>query len=184
MGSLLERLEQREAAARGRVEALRAEMAAVAERLAAEEALLQRLEITKTTVIELLGGDDLEEEVAARAGAAAAPAVGTVGTVGTAVQVPWFTPEGDGGGRGLPVAYRDVVEVLADAGVALRAMQVLKALGLGAEPRHREGMRSKLKRLVGRGWLVEAGPGLFACARGVAGVLELDGGAAAPDRRS
>ncbi len=74
--------------------------------------------------------------------------------------------------------------VMADAGVALRAMQVLKALGLGAEPRHREGMRSKLKRLVGRGWLVEAGPGLFACARGVAGVLELDGGAAAPDRRS
>jgi hypothetical protein len=48
----------------------------------------------------------------------------------------------------------------------------------GTEPRHREGMRVKLKRLVKRGWLVEASPGLFACASGVAGVL--DGSRQAP----
>jgi hypothetical protein len=35
-------------------------------------------------------------------------------------------------------------------------------------------MRIKLKRLVERGWLVEASPGLFACASGVA--AGLDGG--------
>jgi hypothetical protein len=74
----------------------------------------------------------------------------------------------------LPVAYRDVVEVLADAGMPLRARQVCQAVGVGAEPRHREGMRIKLKRLVERGWLVEATPGLFACAGGVAAAL--DGG--------
>ncbi|HEV8652791.1 MAG TPA: hypothetical protein VG276_26230 [Actinomycetes bacterium] len=73
---------------------------------------------------------------------------------------------------GLPVAYQDVVEVLAGAGVPLRARQVCQAVGTGAEPRHREGMRIKLKRLVERGWLVEAEPGLFACAAGVAAVLD------------
>jgi hypothetical protein len=87
------------------------------------------------------------------------------------MQVPVFGQDGDG--RGLPLAYRDVVEVVADAG-PLRAMQVCQALGVGSEPRHREGMRVKLKRLVARGWLVEVSPGLFACAQGVAGTL--DGG--------
>jgi hypothetical protein len=41
-------------------------------------------------------------------------------------------------------------------------------------------MRIKLKRLVARGWLVEAEPGLFACAGGVA--ERLDGGELAPGR--
>jgi hypothetical protein len=167
MGSLLERLEQREAAARERVEELRAEMDRLAERLADQEALLERLEITKATVIEVLAGDDLGEEAAA-----------TVQAPGTAMQVPFFTPNADGAGQRLPVAYRDVVEVLADARVPLRASQVCRALGTGGEPRHREGMRSKLKRLVGRGWLVEAEPGLFAPAEGVAGAL--DGAEATP----
>jgi hypothetical protein len=44
-----------------------------------------------------------------------------------------------------------------------------------------EGMRSKLKRLVGRGWLVESEPGLFAPAEGVAGAL--DGAALTPQGR-
>ena len=88
--------------------------------------------------------------------------------------MPVFGPDGQVGGQGLPVAYRDVVEVLADAGMPLCARQVCQAVGVGAEPRHREGMRIKLKRLVERGWLVEATPGLFACAGGVAAAL--DGG--------
>jgi hypothetical protein len=163
MGSLLERLEQREAAARGQVEALRAEMTALAERLADQEALLERLEITKQTVVELLAGEDVDQkEAAARAGTPAA----------VAAQVPFFTPDGNAAGQGLPVSYRDVVEVLASCGVGLRASQVCRALGTGGEPRHREGMRSKLKRLAGRGWLVEGEPGLFTLADGVAEGLE------------
>src|SRR6266545_4808878 len=161
MGSLLDRLEAREQAARTRVEALRAEM----DRLG-------RLEITRQTVIEVLAGDAVPGQGAAgtdpdpNAGAgAAAPRVG--------MRVPVFSQDGDGGERRLPVAYRDEVEVLADAG-PLRARQVCQAVGVGAEPRHREGMRIKLKRLVERGWLVEAEPGLFACAGGVAAAL--DGG--------
>jgi hypothetical protein len=36
-------------------------------------------------------------------------------------------------------------------------------------------MRIRLKRLVKRGWLVEAEPGLFACTAGVAATLDGDG---------
>jgi hypothetical protein len=61
----------------------------------------------------------------------------------------------------LPVAYRDVLEVLADAARPLRARQIAAALGLGQEPRHVEGLRLKLKRLVQRGWLAEPAAGLF-----------------------
>lgn len=175
MGSLLEQLEAREAAARTRVEALRAEMDRLAEQVAAEEESLRRLEITKETVIEVLaGGDDDEVGVVIDPGPNPEGGVGAAsGTSRVGMQVPVFGQDGHGGGRGLPVAYRDVVEVVADAG-PLRARQVCQALGLGTEPRRREGMRIKLKRLVGRGWLVEASPGLFACASGVA--EGLDGG--------
>jgi hypothetical protein len=168
MGSLLERLGAREQAARSRVEGLRAEMDRLAEQVAAEEELLRRLEITRQTVIEVLAGED--------ASVAVDPDPhpnGGVGAVASRVgiQVPVFGQDGDG--RGLPLAYRDVVEVVAAAG-SLRAMQACQALGVGSEPRHREGMRVKLKRLVDRGWLVEVSPGLFACAQGVAATL--DGG--------
>src|SRR6266540_925168 len=149
MASLLEALAAREQAARARVEALRAELDRLAEQLAAEQALLERLEVTRQTVVEVLAGGALPGEAAVvsdpEAGVAAAPRVG--------VPVPAFGQDGDG--RRLPTAYRDVVEVLAGAG-----------------PRHREGMRIKLKRLVARGWLVEAEPGLFACAGGVAATLD------------
>src|SRR5262245_1663720 len=101
MGSLLERLEAREAAVRTRVEALRAEMAALAERLADQEELLGRLEVTRQTVIEVLAGDDgPDPQDGATAVASTASSM-----VGMGVQVPAFSQDGDG--RGLPVAYRD-----------------------------------------------------------------------------
>jgi len=173
MASLLERLEAREQAARVRVEGLRAEMDRLAEQVAAEQELLGRLEITRQTVIEILAGEDVPGEDVA--GIDPAPKGGVVAAATrvsrAGMQVPVFGQDGDGGGRRLPVAYRDVVEVVADAG-PLRAGQVCQALGLGTEPKRREGMRIKLKRLVGRGWLVEVSPGLFACAAGVAGRLD------------
>jgi hypothetical protein len=190
MASLLEALQAREQQARARVETLRAELDRLAEQIAGEEELLRRLEITRQTVLEVLAGDDLHgaadvgldggkvsasqhqhqhqhqhQQEAARL--AAAPA---------GMGVPVFVADGDVDGRRLPVAYRDVVEVVAQAG-PLRPAQVCKALGIGDEPRHREGMRGKLKRLVDRGWLVETAPGLFAAVGGVADHL-----AAAGDR--
>ena len=63
----------------------------------------------------------------------------------------------------LPQAYRDLVEVAEDAGRPLRAAQVAAAAGLSTDKAKVETLRSKLKRLVERGWLAEeAGPGLFA----------------------
>jgi hypothetical protein len=155
MGSLLEALEARERAARARVEGLRAEMDRLAERLAAEQALLGRLEITRQTVVEVLAGEELPGGDAVVADPDPNAVVGAAVT-GVAGQVPVFGQDGDG--HRLPVTYRDVVEVLADAG-PLRARQVCQAVGVGVESRHREGMRIKLKRLVERGWLVETEPG-------------------------
>ncbi len=120
MGSLLERLAAREQAARTGVERLRAEMDRLAVQLAAEEELLGRLAITKQTIIEVLSGPEPGGE---DGDGAAEPAP-------VAAQVPAFG--GDGDGRRLPVAYRDVVEVVADAGRPLRASQVCQALGWAA----------------------------------------------------
>jgi hypothetical protein len=160
MGSLLERLEAREQAARTRMEGLRAEMDRLAEQVAVEEELLRRLEITRQTVIEVLAGEELPGEDGS-VGVDRGPHPDPEGGVGAAarvsrigMQVPVFGQ--DGNGHRLPVAYRDVVEVVADAG-SLRARQVCQALGVGSEPRHREGMRIK-PRAAGRSWL--AGRGL------------------------
>ncbi len=158
MASLLERLEAREQAARVRVEALRAEMDRLAEQVAAEQELLGRLEITRQTVIEILAGDDVPGEEVAGSDPAPKGGVGAAATRVSRVgmQVPVFGQDGDGGGRRLPVAYRDVVEVVADAG-PLRARQVCQALGFPTEPKRREGMRIK-PRAAGGAWL--AGRGL------------------------
>lgn len=59
----------------------------------------------------------------------------------------------------LPQVYRDLVEVVADAGRPLRAAQVAAAAGLATDRGKVEALRSRLKRLSGRGWLAElAGP--------------------------
>ncbi len=185
LGSLMAEREAREAAARGRAEALRARIAELTEQLTAEEELLSRLGITRQMVVEILGGRDehgwgalagaevgpggveLDGDAGvraalridgpvARAGLEEAPAAVGVG----AVRVPqWQAGVAE---AVLPVAYRDVLEVLADAGQPLRARQIAAALGLGGEPRSVAGLRLKLKRLVKRGWLAEPEAGLFA----------------------
>jgi hypothetical protein len=105
-------------------------MERLAEHLAAEEQLLSRLQITRQTVIEVLAGDELptEDGVVSDPEAGAGAASSRVG-----VQVPVVGRDGDG--RRLPVAYRDVVEVLAAAGVPLRARQVCQAVGTGGGDR-------------------------------------------------
>jgi hypothetical protein len=59
-------------------------------------------------------------------------------------------------------AYQHILTALADAGTPVRAKDLCHALDLGLEPKNIEGMRSKLKRLVARGLITEAEPGLFA----------------------
>ena len=179
-------LEAREAAGQARAEALRARIAELTERLTAEEELCSRLGITRQTVLEILGGGagsgwgavegvdgrpgGVEQDgdagvraalrldgPVARAALEAAPVAARVGVGAVTVPV-WQAGMEE---AVLPVAYRDVLEVLADAARPLRARQIAAALGLGQEPRHVEGLRLKLKRLVQRGWLAEPAAGLF-----------------------
>jgi hypothetical protein len=135
MDSLLQRLEEREAAARGQVERLRAQIAALSAQLAAEEQALSRLSITRQTVLSVLGDDDT--------GVAEPPAVAPDETVPVSA------------------ADRQVLDVFAAAGAPLRARQVCQALGNSTEPRLVERARHQLKRLVNRGLLAEPRPGLF-----------------------
>ena len=64
MASLIEELQRREAAARREVDELRGEIARLNERLAGAEERLSRLEITRETVAEILGGAGTDEAAA------------------------------------------------------------------------------------------------------------------------
>jgi len=158
MGSLIDELRRREAAARQEAEDLRGRIAQLAERLAQAEERLSRLVITRETVDEVLNGSGAEATPAAAPDGVAASRSGHLSAVGVLVVPPW---EAGLEASVLPAAYRDLLEVAEDASRPLRAGQVAAAAGLGTDKAKVEGLRSKLTRLSGRGWLAEAGPGLF-----------------------
>jgi hypothetical protein len=166
MGSLIEELQRREAAARREADELRSVIARLNERLAQAEERLSRLEITRETVAEILGGAGADQPVAGQgvdAVVAAGPAPGRSrhadsSPIGVLTVPPW----GPGVAQSvLPSSYRDLLEVLVDAGRPLRAGRIAAAAGLSTDKSKIEGLRSKLKRLVERGWLAEDGPVLF-----------------------
>jgi hypothetical protein len=118
--------------------------------------------ITRETVQEVLSGagadvpPTAEPEVTTRPGAGHPPAIGVLAVP------PWRAGIE---ASALPESYRDLVEVVADAGRPLRAAQIAAAAGLSTDKAKVETLRSKLKRLVERDWLTEeAGPGLFGLA--------------------
>ncbi len=159
-----------EAAARVRVEELEAAIAELSGRLALARDGLERLRITRETVAEVLAeimpqatvaavaaGTSPEGESAAAAYAGAARQV--IGVLTIPNWCPGMTSDV------LPSVYRDILEVVADAPGPVRAKQIVPRIGLPAETGKIEGTRSKLKRLVERGWLDEEAPGLFTPAR-------------------
>ena len=162
MGSLIDELQRREAAARAGAEELRGRIAQLAERLARAEERLSRLVITRETVEEVLEGAATEIEPVSPAaeqlegtglrGPGRPPVTGVVAVppwrAGLQVSV-------------LPQGYRDLLEVAEDAGRPLRAGQIAAAAGLSTDRGKVETLRSKLKRLAERGWLAEEA-GLFA----------------------
>src|SRR5690349_513108 len=131
MGSLIDELQRREAAARAEAEGLRGQIAQLTERLAGVEERLSRLVITRET------GD----EVLSEAGAEAAPTTvmpdgavasrsGHLSAVGVLAVPPWRAGLE---ASALPEAYRDLLEVLEDAGRPLRAGQIAAAAGLSTD---------------------------------------------------
>jgi hypothetical protein len=153
MGSLIEELRRREAAARAEADRLRNRIEELAEELARAEERVSRLAIAREEVTRVL-----EEP------ATAGPAAGSVGEprpaspIGAVTVPPW--QEGTEASV-LPRAYQDLLEVAADAGRPLRAAEFAAAAGLATDKAKVEGLRSKLKLLAARGWLAGVPGGLF-----------------------
>ncbi len=159
MPSVMGLLEERERAARQRVDVLQAE-------LREAEAVWERFVIARQTVAEVLAepGADGETPSAVVPGQRSARVAGAVpGSV-----VPAWREGLDPGV--LAPDYQRLLEVLADrGGEAMDCRQLAAALGLEVVAAKVEGVRSKVKRLVARGWLVEDRPGMFSLVDGRVG---------------
>lgn len=139
MGSVLERLEQREAQARRVVEQLQAEAEAVAGRLAAARESWSRLVIAREAVAEVMA------EVPADI-----PVAGVVAGAGVRGAV-----------RDVAV-YARIRQVFEQADGPLRVKAVCELLGLGSGKNATESVRAKLRRMVDDGQLRRVEDGLFA----------------------
>ena len=157
MGSLIDELQRREAAARAEAEELRRRIAELAERLAQAEERLSRLVITRETVEEVL--DSAATEIAPVSPAAEPGGTALPGPGRSPVTVPPWRAGLEV--SVLPRGYRDLLEVAEDAGRPLRAGQIAAAAGLSTDRGKVEALRARLKRLAERGWLAEEA-GLFA----------------------
>ena len=127
MGSLIDELQRREAAAREEAEGLRGQIAQLTERLAGVEERLSRLVIARETVDEVLSGAGAEASSAVMPDGAVASRSGHLSPVGVLAVPPWRAGLE---ASALPEAYRDLLEVLEDAGRPLRAVQIAAAAGL------------------------------------------------------
>ncbi|MFD0059548.1 hypothetical protein [Streptomyces sp. NPDC056690] len=149
MPSVMGLLEERERAARQRVEALQAE-------LREAEAVWERFVIARETVGEVLTDPRQGEDVPPVVVAGERPVQVTAAVPGSVV------PQWQEGLVPAVLApdYRRIMDVLAD-GNAMDCRQLAVSLGLEPVPAKVEGVRSKAKRLSARGWLMEERPGLF-----------------------
>ncbi len=156
VGSVLEQLECREAAALVRVEDARAEAFAAADRLDAAAGELSALVIARRRVAELLAGVSGQDGDDADGAAGAGPPV--------ADRYP-------GGVRGSvrdEAMYQRIAGVFTTVGRPLRARDVCEELGMPDAVKFTEAMRPKLKRLVSDGVMAQVEPGLFTAVAGAA----------------
>ncbi|MGY3203037.1 hypothetical protein [Streptomyces sp. TE5632] len=154
MPSVMGLLEERERAARQRVEALQAE-------LREAEAVWERFVIARETVGEVLAEPRGGEDVAPVVVAGERPVQVRQAVPGSVV------PHWEEGLAPAVLApdYQRIMGVLAGGngmrGKAMDCRQLAAAVGLEPVPAKVEGVRSKAKRLTARGWLTEERPGLF-----------------------
>jgi hypothetical protein len=157
MGSLIEELRRREAAARAEADRLRTRIEELSEDLARAEEQVSRLVIAREEVARALEEPAVAEPPAGQDGRLAGRP-GLASPAGAVTVPPWR--EGSEASV-LPRAYQDLLEVAADAGRPLRAGEFAAAAGLGTGKAKVEGVRSKLKLLAVRGWLAGVPGGLF-----------------------
>ncbi len=170
MTSWLEELERRGAVVRERAEELRGRITELSGQLADAEQQLSRLEITRETMLEILGpvSESLEPGPTGGSGQGSngRGAQLQAGAGGGSPVGVMLVPPREAGTEGvvLPQDYRDILEVVGDAGRPLRAGHIAAALGISQDRSTVESLRAKLKRLTARGWLDEATAGLFTIA--------------------
>ena len=157
MGSLIEELKRREAAARAEADRLRARIEELSGDLARAEEQVSRLAITREEVMRVLEEPPPAADPARQDGGPGGKP-GPASPIGAVTVPPW--QEGTEAPV-LPRAYRDLLEVAADAGRPLRAGEFAAAAGLATDKAKVEGLRSKLKLLAARGWLAGVPGGLF-----------------------
>jgi hypothetical protein len=156
MGSLIEELKRREAAARAEADRLRARIEELSGDLARAEERVSRLAITREEVARVIEEPPAADAARQDDGRGGKP--GPASPIGAVTVPPW--QEGAEASV-LPQAYQDLLEVAADAGRPLRAAEFAAAAGLAADRAKVEGLRSQLKLLAGRGWLAGVPGGLF-----------------------
>jgi hypothetical protein len=180
MASLFQRLDEEEAIVRGELDALREKMAAGEERLA-------RLTITRETARQLLGEDHEHsdpacgaESVSAAGGSRPPELVSPPGLAELEAKLaapeppladrPVSSHPADPAPPALPgpgrvewaVGMERIVAVLATSGRLMRTREIAAAIGEDASLATRvETTRSRLKRLVKQGKVVEKKPGYF-----------------------
>jgi hypothetical protein len=155
-------LDRHEVSVRGAVDELRQEAARVAAALGEAELALEHVSITRATLAAVLAGHD--------AVAGSAPGVEVLERgraldgVGGVTRVPSW--RSDLTEAHLPAGYQRLWLAVRDAAGPVRAQELARGLGLESTPAKVEALRSKLKRLVARGWIAESAPGMFAAAGG------------------
>jgi hypothetical protein len=159
MGSLIEELKRREAAARAEADRLRTRIEELSGDLARAEEQVSRLAITREEVMRVLEEPPAAGTARHDGGPGGKP--GPASPIGAVTVLPWR--EGAEASV-LPRSYQDLLEVAADAGRPLRAAEFAAATGLSTDKAKVEGLRSKLKLLAARGWLAGVPGGLFTLA--------------------
>ncbi|MFF3327922.1 hypothetical protein [Streptomyces sp. NPDC002889] len=163
VASVLGMLEEREAAARVRVEGLREEAARLAEVLEAAEIELDRRVIAREELVEALAVSAAETTAVTEAEQETAlspvPVPGsTVPTWRDGLPVTVLTPD-----------YQRILGVLEERRSAgkgpVKAREIAVQLGLGTTSAKVEGVRSKARRLAERGWLLQETSGMFSAGR-------------------
>ena len=160
MPSLMAALQAREDRVRARSVELTEQIEVLTGELSLAEAELSRLRITRETVEEVLAepvGPAVPAGVVLDVEAEVLPRLAELVPVLLAAEA-----AGDVTVTSEP--YRRILIVFAEASGPLGCKDVCVGVGLGTGANHTEGMRGKLKKLVGRGILAEVEPGSFVLA--------------------
>ncbi|MFE4415997.1 hypothetical protein [Streptomyces sp. NPDC056821] len=162
MASVMGLLEEREAAARVRVEELQTEADRILSELAVAEAVLERRAIARVELAEARAAPGAAADTGVQEAPEPVPAAKAVRVPVAGSVVPHY-------GEGMTVEalapdYRrivDLVESGLEGGEGVSAREIASGLGLELVPAKIEGVRSKTRRLAERGWLAVSPSGRF-----------------------